>query len=70
MHRVNGSTSTRYSIGKVLLLIRFLIDFKVDFSQAFFTSAGNIATSSKFMGSDMKLDTFDPDYPKPDNDFF
>ena len=49
---------------KVLLLIQFLISFKVAFNQSFLTSAGNLVTSEKFLGSEMKCDTSENDYTK------
>ena len=58
------------SIRKFWLLIKFLISFKVALNQAFFTSAGNLETSEKFMGSGMKCDTSDTYYPKLGNEFF
>ena len=33
-------------------------------------SAGNMATSAKFLGSAMKVDTSDPGYPEVDNELF
>ena len=47
-----------------------LISFKVDFNQAFLTYAGNLVTSAKLLGSGMKCDTSEPDYPKLVNAFF
>ena len=55
---------------KVWLLIKFLISFKVDFNQAFFTSAGNLVTSEKFLGYGIKCDTSEPDSTKLYNAFF
>ena len=54
----------------VLLLIKFLIYFKVDFNQAFLESAGNMVTSEKFLGYGMKCDTYEPVYFKVGNELF
>ena len=43
------------------------ISFKVAFKQVFLTSAGNMVTSEKVLGTVMKCDTSDPDYPKVGN---
>ena len=52
------------------MLIKFLISIKVAFNQAFLTSAGNMVTSKKFLGSGMKCDTYEPGYPKEGNEYF
>ena len=54
----------------VCFLIKFLISFKVAFNQAFLTSDGNLVTYEKFLGSGVKCDTYDPDYPKVGNVLF
>ena len=55
---------------KVWLLIKFLISFKVAYSQACLKYYGSLVTSAKFLGSGMKCDTSDPDYPKVNNELF
>ena len=67
---VTGYTFLGSSIRKVLLLSRFLIFFKVAFSQYFFTPAGNMVTSAKLLGSGTKWDTYETDSPKLDNTLF
>ena len=47
-----------------------LIYFKVAFNQAFLKSAGNLVTSTKFLGFGMKCATYEPDSPKADNRLF
>ena len=64
MHGFTGSPFYRSSIRKFWLLIKFFISFKVSFNQAFLTSSGNLVTSEKFLGSGIKCDTYEPDYPK------
>ena len=61
MHGVTRYPSSGSSIRKVLLLINFLIYFKV---------SGNIVTSAKLLGSGMKCETYEPDSPKLGNKFF
>ena len=70
MHGVSGYPFYAISILKVWLLIKFWINFKVAFNQVFFTSSGNMLTSAKFLGSEMKCDTSDPDSPKVGNELF
>ena len=70
MHGVTGSPFYMLSIGNILLLINVLIFFRVDFNQAFLTSAGNIVSSEKFLGSGIKFDTFETDYTKVVNEIF
>ena len=67
---VTGSPLYGSSITKVLLLVKFLISFKVYFNQAFLKYADNLVTSENFLGSGMKCDTSDPDSPKVGNSFF
>ena len=57
-------------IRNVWLLIKFIRSFKVVFSQAFFASAGNMMTSTNFLGSGIKWDTAEPDSLKVENGFF
>ena len=47
-----------------------MISFKVAFYQAFLVSASNLVAYKKFLGSGMKCDTSEPDYPKVGNSFF
>ena len=68
MHGVTGYPLLLSSIIKVLLLIRFLISFKVASSQDFLTSAANLAYSEKFLDFDMKWDTSDTDSHKAVNE--
>ena len=42
----------------------------VEFIQASLTSVGNLVNSEKFLVSDMKCDTSEPDSPKVDNELF
>ena len=70
MHGVDDSPFPGSFIIKVLLLIRFLIYLKASFDQAFLAFAGNMVTSENFMGSGMKCDTSNPDYPKLCNELF
>ena len=68
-----GSTEYLFSgssIRKGWLFIELLISFKVAFNQTFLTSAGNLVTSAKVLGSGMKCDTYEPDSSKVINDFF
>ena len=67
MHGVTGSPLSESSIGKVWLLIKLLIYFKDSFNQAFLKSSINIVTSAKLVGSGMKCDTSNHDYPKVGN---
>ena len=55
---------------KVWSLIKFLIYFNFSFNQDFLTSAGNLAISTKLLGSGMKSDTSNPDSPKLGNQLF
>ena len=55
---------------KLLLLITFLIYFKVDFNPSFLISDINLVTYEKFLGSGMMCDTSKPDYPKMGNELF
>ena len=64
MHEVTGSPSFGSSIMKVWLLMRFFISLIVDFNQGFLVFSDNFVTSEKFLGSGMKWDTSEPDYPK------
>ena len=66
MHGVTVYPFSESSIRKVVLLI-FLIYFKVAFNQAFLKYAGNIVTYAKLLGSGIKCDTSDPDSPKVGN---
>ena len=52
------------------LLNKCLISFKDAFNQAFLASAGNLVTCAKFLGSIMKCDTYETDYPKVFNTSF
>ena len=70
MHGVTDSTFSGSSIIKVLLLVMFLISFKVSFNTEFSTSAGNLVTSTKFLGSGMKCDNSEHDSPKVGNELF
>ena len=70
MHGVTGSNLSGSSIYKVLLLIKFLISFKVAFNRAFLTSAVNLVTSAKLLGYRMKCYNSDPDSPKLGNKLF
>ena len=51
-------------------MIKLLIYFKLAFNQDFLTSAGNLVTSAKKIGSAMKCDTSNPDSLKVGNVFF
>ena len=57
-------------IRKVWLLINFSTYFRFSFSQIFFTPAGILETSAKFLGYGMKCDTSDSDFPKVGNELF
>ena len=67
IHIVTGSILFGSSIRKFWLLIRFLISFRVAFSQCFFLLSDNFVTSEKFLGSGMKWETSDPDSPRGGN---
>ena len=45
-----------------------MISVKVVFNQSFLTSAVNLVTSEKFLGSGMEWDTSEKDSPKVGND--
>ena len=62
--------SLGYPFRNVWLLITFLISFKFSFNQSFLTSDGNTVTSAEFLGSGMKCDTSEPDYPNVGNALF
>ena len=64
IHGFTGSPFLGSSTRKVWLLIRFLISFWVTFSQGYFILFDNFVTSAKFIGSRMKWETSEPDYPK------
>ena len=64
MHVVTGSPSFWSSIRKVWLLIIFFISSRVAFSQSFLIFSDNFVTSAKFLGSGIKWETSEPDYPK------
>ena len=64
MHGVTGSTSFLSSIRKVWLFIRLFISSRVAFGQGFLMFYDNFDTSAKFLGSGMKWETSEPDYPK------
>ena len=64
MHGVTGSPSFGSSIRKVWLLMRFLISLRVAFNQGFLIFSDIFVTSAKFLGSGMKWETSEPDYPK------
>ena len=70
MHGTTGYPLYGSSIRKVCLLIKVLISFKVAFNQSFLTSDGNLVTSSKLLGYEMKCDTSDPDSTKLGNALF
>ena len=55
---------------KVWLLIKFSIYFKLAFSQAFLTSAGNIVIPTKVLGYGTKCDNSKPYYTKLGNASF
>ena len=52
---------------KVLLLIKYLIYFRVGFNQDFLISVGNMVTSTEFIGSGIRFDTSEPNSPKEGN---
>ena len=70
IHEFTGSPFIGSFIRKVWLLIRFLIFFKVAFSQDFLTSSGNLVTSEKLLGYDMKWETSEINYYKDGNELF
>ena len=70
MHGVTDYPLSGFSIINIQLLIIFLISFKVAFNQTFLTYTGNMVTSVKLLGSEMKCDTSDPDYPDLGNELF
>ena len=70
MHVCTGSPLLESSNIKVLLLIIYLICFKVSFSQDFLASASNLVTSAKLAGYGTKWYNSDPDYPKNCNELF
>ena len=67
MYGVTGSPFSGPSIRKVWFMITILISFKVASTKAFLTSAGNLVTSEKVLGSGMECDTSEPDSPKIGN---
>ena len=64
MYGVTGSPLFGLAIIKILLLIKYLIYFKVYFNEDFLTSSGDLVTSTKIIGSGMTCDTSEPDSPK------
>ena len=64
IHGVTGSPSFGSSIMKVWLLMIFLISLRVAFNQGFLIFFDNFFISAKFLGSSMKWETSEPDYPK------
>ena len=69
MHGVTVYPFSESSIRNVVLLI-FLIYFKVAFNQAFLKYAGNLGTYAKLLGSGLKCDTSETDSPKVVNELF
>ena len=70
MYGVTGSHFSGSSIRNFLLLINYLISFKVVLNQVFLTPAGNLVTYAEFLGSRIKRDTSDPDSPELVNALF
>ena len=70
MHGFTGAPFLGCCIKKVWSLIKVLIPFKVAFIQAFLTSAGDLVTSTGFLGYGIKWGIYEPGYPKADNELF
>ena len=68
IYGVTESPFSGSSIIKVLLLIIFLIFFKVAFNQDFLTSAGNPLISAKLLSSILNCDTSESGYPNLGNE--
>ena len=70
MYGVTGSPLFGLAIIKILLLIKYLIYFKVYFNEDFLTSSGDLVTSGKILDSGIKCGTSNPNDSKLSNELF